>query len=696
MKLKLTNLCLLFFVLAFSVNFIGCGTESSDEELIGDSYESLYGDPNYTSDCSTGEKAFLDKILKYGRISSASDAFAECVDEASRNGINMIGYNNGPYLKCNNDPYYNNNINSQIDLVLNVAQSMNDLKIHCSGGAGNASTYIGSYGHGNNEEFWWGGWFDSVYSKLNRPLCSSNGNVQPCRYAAAPWPYTQASGIIWHEVMHTHGYTHGANDQANAKNSCGYSTFTDAQWHFQRNTMPYIIGNCIDNVITRSGTVCGNVESGCGKNELRVITGVNSNTCECVHDPKTEGLGLMSFESNELTDEEMVAKGDWMGGWHYGNGNKIVGSGDFDGDGKQEFLIKSNWGLGLVGQGSNGRLTLLSSRTTNSWMGYWRLGLNDKIAGVGDFNGDGKDEFVITSNWGIGIIKKNGSSFTSLVAKPKDTWFGSWRYNASVNSGKDKIAGIGDFNGDGKDDILITSSWGIGILKLYGSSLTSLVAKPNDTWFGAWRYNASVNSGKDKIAGIGDFDGNNKADVLVTSSWGIGILKLYGSSMTSMLAKPKDTWFGAWRYNASVNSGKDSIEGIGDFDNNGKDDILIKSSWGIGILKTYNTRRTGINLTTMVAKSSGTWFGSWNFNPNHNTIKGIGDFDGDGDDDIIIQSGWGIGLLKKWGSSFYTMDLNPYNHLFGSWIVSSNDMIKSIGDYDGDGSDEILFQRTNL
>ena len=326
-------------------------------------------------------------------------------------------------------------------------------------------------------------------------------------------------------------------------------------------------------------------------------------------------------------------------------------------------------------------------------MGGWRLGKYDTFEGVGDFNGDGIDEFIIRSNWGIGIIKKYGSTFTSIVAKPKNTWFGSWRWNASVNSGNDVIHGTGDFNNDGKDEIVVTSSWGFGILRLNGSSLTSVVAKPNDTWFGSWRWNASVNSGKDIIRGIGDFNNDGKADVLVTSSWGIGILKQYGSSMTSIIAKPNDTWFGSWRYNAKVNSGKDIFLGIGDFNGNNKDEILLKSSWGIGILELVNYR-SGTTLKSIVAKPNGTWFGGWNFSSSTISVKGIGDFDGDGDDDMIFRSNWGLGLLQKWGSSLKTIDLDSYSSLFGSWVLTKNDQVKSIGDFDGDGSEEILFQRT--
>jgi len=41
-----------------------------------------------------------------------------------------------------------------------------------------------------------------------------------------------------------------------------------------------------------------------------------------------------------------------------------------------------------------------------------------------------------------------------------------------------------DFDGDGKAEILIASPWGIGILKLAGNTLTVPMMAPNGTRFG--------------------------------------------------------------------------------------------------------------------------------------------------------------------------------------------------------------------
>ena len=45
-----------------------------------------------------------------------------------------------------------------------------------------------------------------------------------------------------------------------------------------------------------------------------------------------------------------------------------------------------------------------------------------------------------------------------------------------------------------------------------------------------------------------------KAEILVTSPWGIGILKLAGSTMTAPMMQPNGTRFGGWLLNTADNS----------------------------------------------------------------------------------------------------------------------------------------------
>lgn len=638
----------------------------SRAEDVGSTTAPLLGDITYDDDCTTGHVEFNNTIVAYGRMAAASEAFAECLDTQIR----------ARYRKCLGDPGYSESIDQQIVRVLAVARSLNGLNIHCSGGNGNASSDLGPYDLASDENLWWGSWFASVYSHLGDRPCGAGEQPDPdnCSYAPLPWPYSQAAGIVWHEAMHQHGYTHGANDQANAIVACGYAG--DANWHFQRNTMPYIVEGCIDEVIDQSGRNCGGIESCPGDNQLNLVDGDGSSTCECVNDPGRKGLALLRFEYPNLADGAILPTSDWVGGWHYGDGDKVAATGDFNGDGNADLLLTSAWGLGLITHNGT-QWAMLAAIPNGARIGSWTWqGTNSVVRGVGDFNGDGRDEFLVTTPSRIGLIGFSSSAFVNLVNKPSGTWFGGWNFNAA----SDVVRGLGDFNGDNRTDVLLTSAWGVGILSQSGSTFISPVAKPNGSSFGGWSFSSTQNV----VRGIGDFNGDTKADILVTSAWGLGILTQQGTSLTSLVVKPNGTAFGGWK----LNSTQDAIRGIADFDADGRDDILVTSSWGIGMLK-YQTS----SLTSLMVKPNGTSFGGWAFDSTHNTIVGVGKIDYDRRADVIVRSSWGMGILELSGSTLNSVFGAPNGTLLGSWPLESSDRIAGVDFFAGAFGDSLVIQR---
>jgi hypothetical protein len=151
---------------------------------------------------------------------------------------------------------------------------------------------------------------------------------------------------------------------------------------------------------------------------------------------------------------------------------------------------------------------------------------------------------------------------------------------ASVNVGDDRFQGFGNITGGVADEILLTSSWGIGVLALAGTTLTSPIIKPNGTRFGGWVFDSRAN----QIVGLGDVDGDGLDEIAVVSDWGLGILEAHGSSLNSLMLAPNGTRFGGWLFN----SRQDAIHG--DFDGDKRTEILITSPWGIGVLKVQGGR----------------------------------------------------------------------------------------------------------
>jgi serralysin len=121
-----------------------------------------------------------------------------------------------------------------------------------------------------------------------------------------------------------------------------------------------------------------------------------------------------------------------------------------------------------------------------------------------------------------------------------------------------------------------------------------------------------------------------------------------------------------------------SVDGIGDFNKDHIDDILIHYDDGAG--RHLLTLNQG-NYTTQSIATVVTVGAEWN-------IAGMGDFNGDGYADILIHTDttsardFGI-LINQAGNGWVFRDLGP--------IVGKNVQIDGIGDFNGDGTADISF-----
>ena len=135
---------------------------------------------------------------------------------------------------------------------------------------------------------------------------------------------------------------------------------------------------------------------------------------------------------------------------------------------------------------------------------------------VGDVDGDGHTEVIVTSPWGIGILKQAGATMTAPMMAPNGTRFGGWL----LNTGDNTFGPIADYDGDGRAEILVTSPWGIGILEEVRCDLD----RADD---GAERHalrRLDARYGDNQFGPSGDYDGDGHAEILVTSPSGIASL----------------------------------------------------------------------------------------------------------------------------------------------------------------------------
>jgi subtilase family protein/VCBS repeat protein len=349
-------------------------------------------------------------------------------------------------------------------------------------------------------------------------------------------------------------------------------------------------------------------------------------------------------------------------------------SADYDGDGRAEVLITSPWGIGILEQTGN-TMAAPTMQPNGTRFGQWLLNTADNHFGPpGDYDGDGKAETLVMSPWGIGILEQAGSTLAAPMMKPNGTRFGGWLLNTGDNS----FGPAADYDGDGRAEILVRSPWGIGILEQTGSTMAAPMMAPNGTRFGGWL----LNTGDNTFGPAADYDGDGRAELLVTSPWGIGVLEQSGSTMAAPMMQPNGTRFGGWLLNTADNT----FGPVGDFDGDGRAEILVTSPWGIGVLKL-----AGNTFSVPMMAPNGTRFGGWLLNTADNFFGPVGDYDQDGKAEILVTSPWGVGMLKLAGNTFTVPMMQPNGTRFGGWLLNTGDnRLGSRGDYDGDGQAEIL------
>ena len=363
--------------------------------------------------------------------------------------------------------------------------------------------------------------------------------------------------------------------------------------------------------------------------------------------------------------------------------------GDFNGDDKTDII---GFGDNQVEVG----VSTGSSFTVSGWTqdftyvagGGWNQ--TEFPRQIGDFNGDGKDDIVGFGNLATSVGLSNGTSFVT------SQWHSGFDYSAGYTDRNVVQRLIGDFNGDGKDDIIGLGYVGNAVGISTGSSFIS------SSWSGANAFTA-VTGGMDdmntKPKKVGDFNGDGKDDIIGFRNNDVLVGLSTGSSFSNSV------WTTGFTYLGSGYEESTYPRMIGDFNGDGKDDII-----GFG----YDAIAVGLSTGSTFAIS--TWLSKQEFsktgvnqgNPDDDWIvdnREIGvvsiqefigahelviiDMNNDGKDDIVGFGEDGVYVSYSSGDRFQC----PVQYVgYGNNVgYDSENYVRSVGNFDNtDDEPEII------
>jgi hypothetical protein len=297
----------------------------------------------------------------------------------------------------------------------------------------------------------------------------------------------------------------------------------------------------------------------------------------------------------------------------------FVAVADFNGDGIPDIAIvnQNQDGSGYVAiilgnknrSFGNGDGTFTTMPSTSS------TGIHPSSIAVGDFNGDGIPDLVITSQ---GEDSNNWTGTVTILLGNGDGTFTPAPVALTGSSYPTDII-VGDFNGDGKADLAV-ADW-------LNSSLSILLGNGDGTFTTA----ASPATGNSpRSIAAGDFLGNGKLDLAVTN---------YGDNSVSILLGNGDGTFKNFATIQNIGTQPDAIA-IGDFNGDGIPDLAVTSLDDNATAANPNNSPVPGTVTILLGHGDGTFTVS-PVTPqtgNSPNFIAVGDFNGDGVTDIVTAN----------------------------------------------------------
>ncbi|MBK7760010.1 MAG: VCBS repeat-containing protein [Deltaproteobacteria bacterium] len=372
-------------------------------------------------------------------------------------------------------------------------------------------------------------------------------------------------------------------------------------------------------------------------------------------------------------------------------GSAVAAAGDVNGDGYDDVIIGAA-GIdrayvfhgSYAGLGTTAATTLRGSGTT-------RFG--DTVAGIGDVNGDGYDDVMVgdpyysSSGGRIDAYHGSASGVSSTAAYATSLTVASAALGQAID-------GAGDLNGDGYDDVIVGAPGYTGtyvngglVLVLYGAS-TGLSTSSGTTLTGTQNL-AGLGTA---VAGLGDVNSDGYDDVAISEPWYDTVNILLGSSTGLTLTGATTVSVNNYYYFGT------SVDGAGDVNGDGALDLIVgepaySSTRTAELGRAYIFHNSGSGTFSSPAR---TLTGSFESDQLGWDVAGVGDVDNDGYDDVLVGVyGYGYGTYVGGAQLFLGSASgipSSYSQIFigGASYEYYGSSLDGAGDVDGDGWADII------